>query len=333
MTTISTPPATMWAMARQRYGGPDSLEWCELPTPQPGKGEVLVRVLAAGLDQGAHHVMTGKPHVARLAFGLRRPRQATFGTEVAGVIAAVGDGGCDLAVGDRVFGTTLGAFAEYVVAKPARLSHMPAHWAPATGAALGVSSTTALQGLRDLGRVGRGDRVLILGASGGVGSFAVQMALVMGADVTAVCSGRKRAAVAALGAHRVLDYRVDDVASAGRHDVVVDIGGNRSVRALRRLLTMRGRLVMIGAEVTGVLGIGRQLRASALSPFVRQRLMMLVAKDRRSDLDVVKEMVEAGTVHPVVDRVMPLRDLADAMHALEAGEVTGKIVLAVADED
>lgn len=329
MNIAPAPPTTMWAMARRRYGGPEQLEWCELPVPQPRAGEVLVRVQAAGLDQGAHHVMAGKPYAARLAFGLRRPRQATFGMELAGVVAAVGDGPCDLSVGDRVFGTALGAFAGYVVAKPGRLARMPDHWEPMTGAALGVSSTTALQALRDLAQVRRGERVLILGASGGVGSFAVQIAAALGAEVTAVCSGAKAAAVAALGAQRVLDYRVDDVGAAGRHDVVIDIGGNRSVRTLRRLLTNRGRLVMVGAEVTGVLGIGRQLRASALSPFVRQRLIMQVAKDRRSDLETMRDMVEAGTVRPLIHALMGLEELPAALHALEAGEVTGKIVLSV----
>jgi NADPH:quinone reductase-like Zn-dependent oxidoreductase len=327
----------MRALVRDRYGTADRLTVRQVPRPAPGAGEVLVRVHAAGLDRGAWHVLTGRPYLIRIAgFGLRRPRDPGLGMELAGVVEAVGPGVTGLAVGDRVFGAGRSSFAEYALARPGALARMPADLTFEQAAAVPVSGLTALQALRDRGHVEAGQSVLVIGASGGVGSFAVQLAKAFGARVTGVASTAKVDLVRSLGADQVIDYTATELTAdlaaeltAGRrYDVVLDIGGNRGVRALRRLLAPTGTLVIVGGEGGGRWfgGIDRQLRATLLSPFVRQRLGTFVASQRTADLDVLRGFIEAGAVAPVVDRVCSLAELPAAIRDLEAGRVRGKVV-------
>lgn len=324
-----TVPRTMWAVGRTVYGDDDVLSVSEVPVPTIGPEEVLVRVRAAGLDRGVWHIMAGKPYMARLAFGLRRPKVHTIGMDVAGVIEAVGDGVEALRVGDEVFGGGTGTFAEVAKAKGRCVALKPAGVSFDDAAATPVSALTALQGLRDKVRLEPGERVLVIGASGGVGTFAVQIARAMGAHVTGVCSAAKADLVRSLGAHEVIEYdRGGNITDTGQHDVILDIGGGRPIRHLRRALTPRGRLLMVGAEGTGDwIGVTRQLRAVMLSPLVRQRLIMWVSTVRRDDLTVLAGMLEAGTLRPVVDRVVPLTGVDDAIRDMQAGRIRGKVVV------
>jgi NADPH:quinone reductase-like Zn-dependent oxidoreductase len=323
----------MRAIVRGRYGSADVLEVRQVPVPDAGDGEVLVRVRAAGLDRGVWHIMAGLPYLMRIAgYGVRGPKTAGLGSEVAGVIEAVGAKGTALRPGDAVYGTCGAAFAEYAVARADRLAHMPANLTFEQAAAVPVSAVTALQALRDHGRVEAGQRVLVVGASGGVGTFAVQIAKALGAEVTAVCSTAKVDLVRSIGADHVIDYtRADITDGAQRHDLVLDIGGNRPLPQLRRPLTRHGTLVIVGGEGgdrwTG--GIQRQLRAMALSPFVRQRLGTFIAKQNGADLDALRELIEAGAVTPVIDRAVALHEIPDAIRDLAGGRVGGKIVLAL----
>lgn len=322
-------PRSTWAAGRTEYGEHDVVTVTEVPLPTIGPEEVLIRVHAAGLDRGVWHIMSGKPYMARLAFGLRRPKVSTLGMDVAGVIEAVGEGVEALRVGDEVFGGGTGTFAGFAKAKGRCVALKPKDVSFDDAAATPVSALTALQGLRDKVELQPGERVLVIGASGGVGTFAVQLAHSMGAHVTGVCSAAKADLVRELGAHEVIEYdRGGDITDAGQHDVVLDIGGARSIGHLRRALTPRGRLLMVGAENSGDwIGVTRQLRAVALSPFVRQRLSMFVSTVRRDDLTVLGEMLAAGTLRPFVDRVVPLSGVADAIRDMQAGAIRGKVVV------
>ena len=279
----------MKAVVRDRYGSADVLAVRDVERPVAGDGEVLVRVRAAGLDRGAWHVMTGQPYLMRIAgFGLRRPKNHGLGTELAGVVEAVGAGVTGLNPGDAVFGVGSASFAEYTVARPAGLAPAPANLTSEQAAAVPVSAVTALQALRYHGQLKAGQSVLVIGASGGVGSFAVQLAKAFGATVTGVCSTAKTDLVRSLGADRVIDYTTGDIAAGGqRFDLVLDIGGNRPVAVLRRLLKPKGTLVLVGGEGGGRwTGLGRQLRSMMLSPFVGQRLGgPWVAMVKRNALD------------------------------------------------
>jgi NADPH:quinone reductase-like Zn-dependent oxidoreductase len=322
---------TMRAVVRERYGSADVLDLAEVDVPKPGDHEVLVRVRAAGLDRGVWHIMTGLPYLMRIAgYGVRRPKTAGLGTEVAGVIEAVGAQVTALRPGDAVYGTCGASFAEFAVARADRLARLPANLTFEQAAAVPVSAVTALQALRDRGRVQAGQRVLVVGASGGVGTFAVQIAKALGAEVTAVCSTAKVDLVRSLGADHVIDYtRAEITDGESRYDLVLDIGGNRPLSALRRALTRHGTLVIVGGEGgdrwTG--GIHRQLGAMALSPFVRQRLGTFIAKQNSADLDALRALIESGAVMPAIDRVVALDQVADAVRDLAAGRVSGKIVL------
>ena len=332
---VSAPPSTMRAVQHLRYGDAGVLQLAERDVPRPGRGQVLVRVRAAAIDRGTWHVMRGEPWLARLAFGLRRPSRVPVpGRDVAGTVVAVGDGVTRFAVGDEVYGTALGSLAEYAVAPVVRLAPAPSGVAAATLAPIPVSGLTAWQALRDGGRLQPGHRVLVIGASGGVGSFAVQLAHACGAEVVGVCSASKADAVRALGADRVIDRRVPAwwrplLDADERFDVVLDGGGRLPVRTLRRLVAPRGALVLVGAEgggpVTG--GMGRQLRAVLRGLVSRQRIVMLVARESGADLEGLNGFVERGQLSPYVDRVVDLDGVVDAMRALERGEVTGKIVV------
>jgi NADPH:quinone reductase-like Zn-dependent oxidoreductase len=316
---------SMRAIVQDRYGSAETWRVGELPVPAPGRGQVLVRIDAAAIDRGTWHLMHGVPWLARLAFGLRRPRNPVPGRDLAGTVAGVGPGVDDFAVGDRVFGTGAGSLAEYAVAPVGRLARMPAACSPEQAAVVPVSGQTALQAVCDVGRVHAGQRVLVTGGSGGVGSFAVQIAKAQGAEVTAVCSARKAAAVGRLGADRVLDHATDDpLAELGRYDVIVDIGGRVPVARLRRAVTRDGSVVLVGGLGGGKLLAGYE---RAVLGSMRSRVSMLASKERRADLERLAVMIEAGQVVPLVDSVVPLGDAADAMRRLESGDVTGKLCI------
>jgi NADPH:quinone reductase-like Zn-dependent oxidoreductase len=290
-----------------------------------------VRVVAAGVDRGVWHLMAGKPYAARLAFGLRAPRRRVRGSEFAGRVEAIGDGVAAVLPGDPVYGIGTGSFAQYVVAAEGKVAPAPTAIPLVAAAAVPVSASTALQAVRDHGRVTAGQKVLVIGASGGVGSFAVQIAKAFGAEVTGVARTDKLDLVRSLGADHVVDYTTGDVTEgAERYDVVLDIGGNRPIRQLRSALTARGTLVIVGGEGGGRwLGMGRQLRAAALSPFVGQKLGFFVNRGNRADLVVLTELIESGQVTPTVERAFPLADAAAAVTHMAEGRTRGKVVVQV----
>jgi NADPH:quinone reductase-like Zn-dependent oxidoreductase len=279
--------------------------------------------------------MAGLPYFARfigLGIGVRAPKASNPGRCFAGTVEQVGASVADLAPGDDVYGTCEGSFAEYASAPASQVARMPANLSFAQAAAVPISAVTALQGLRDSATVRPSDKVLILGASGGVGTFAVQIAKSFGAEVTGVCSTAKMESVRALGADHVIDYAVDDFADGSdRYDVILDIGGNSSLRRLRRALTPTGTLVIVGGETGGKLlgGFDRSLRAPLLSLVTRQKLTMLASKENAHDLDVVRELIESGRVTPAIDATYPLAETAVAVRALIDGRVRGKVVVTV----
>lgn len=329
MTTLAG--RTMRAVVQDRYGTAEVLRLGRLPRPVVGDHEVLVEVRAAGLDRGTEHLVTGKPYAMRLAFGLRRPRNPVPGRDVAGTVVDVGSAVTRFAAGDEVYGIAPGSFAEYAVARESRLARKPATLSFAQAAVVPVSAATALRALVDVGRVQAGQSVLVVGASGGVGSYAVQLAKAFGAEVTGVCSTAKADLVTSLGADHVIDYTRDDFADGSRrYDLVLDIAGNPSLTRLRRALRPKGTAVFVGGEDAGVLiGMGRQLRGVLLSVFVRQRLTLLAAKERASDYDRLTDLIEAGRLVPSLDRTYPLEDAPLAVRQLEAGHVRGKIAITV----
>jgi NADPH:quinone reductase-like Zn-dependent oxidoreductase len=322
----------MTAIVQGRYGAPDVLELREVPRPTLGEHDVLVRVAAAGVDRGVWHLLTGRPYLTRLAFGLRRPRNPVPGLDLAGVVDTVGAAVTRFAEGDLVFGTGDGTFAQYARASEGRLAGIPTNLTMAQAGVLAVSGSTALQAVEDHGRVRPGDQVLVLGASGGVGTYAVQIANALGGIVTGVASTDKLDLVRRLGASRVIDYRTDDpLAEPGRYDVIIDTGGNRRLRHLRRALTPTGTLVIVGGENGGrwLGGTDRQIRAKLASLVTRQRLTTFVAREDAAHLERLADLVESGHVEPVVDRSYPLADAADAIAHLESGRTRGKIAIAV----
>jgi NADPH:quinone reductase-like Zn-dependent oxidoreductase len=300
--------------------------------PEIADEEVLVRVHAAGVDRGVWHLMTGLPYLTRLAFGLRAPKNPVPGMDVAGVVEAVGGSVTRFQPGDEVFGIGKGTFAEYARAPEHKLAPKPASLTFEQAAVLAISGLTALQGLRDHGRVEPGQKVLIVGASGGVGTYAVQIARAFGAQVTGVCSTTKVEMVRSIGADHVIDYTREDFADGSqRWDVILDIGGSLSLTRLRRALTPRGTLVIVGGEGGGRwLGVvGRLLRAHLLFPFVGQKLGTFVSKENHEDMIVLKELTESGKVTPVIDRTYPLAAVPEAIRYLEEGRVQGKVVITV----
>ncbi|MGY1743446.1 MULTISPECIES: NAD(P)-dependent alcohol dehydrogenase [unclassified Blastococcus] len=325
----------MRSVVQERWGREpeDVLAVAEVGRPAIGDGEVLVRVRAASVDRGTWHAMAGEPYAIRLAgFGVRRPRAANPGRSLAGTVVAVGPGVTGLGPGDEVYGVGEAALAEYARARPAKLTAAPAGLTAVQAAAVPVSGLTALQAVRDRARVQPGESVLVIGASGGVGSFAVQLAKAAGARVTGVAGPAKLDLVRSLGADAVVDHsREEFLDGRRRYDVVLDTGGNRRLTDLRRALTARGRLVIVGGEDAGRwLGIRRQLRAQLLSPFTRQRLGTFIASEDAADLAVLRGHLEAGRVTPAVDRVFPLEQTAAALRHLLDGAARGKVVVAVA---
>ena len=292
-----------------------------------------MRVAAASVDRGTWHLMAGLPYPIRAAgFGLRAPKALNPGRSVAGTIAAVGTKVIDLRVGDEVFGTCDGAFAEYARGRRDRLDLKPVNLDFEQASAVPVSGLTALQAVRDHGKVRAGERVLVIGASGGVGTFAVQIAKAFGAEVTGVCSTAKVDLVRALGADHVVDYEHSDFANTtDPYDVILDTGGNAGLSRLRRALTGRGRLVIVGGETEGrwLGGSDRQLRAMLVSPFVSHSLTTFVASENAEDLVALRDLIEAGKVAPAVDRIYPLQDVAAAMRHMQQGRARGKVVIRV----
>jgi NADPH:quinone reductase-like Zn-dependent oxidoreductase len=321
----------MKAITRHRYGGVDAIEFEEMARPDVAADQVLVRVRAAAVGRDVWHLMTGLPYLTRVAgFGVRAPRQPVLGRDLAGVVDAVGTDVTRFSPGDEVFGVADGSFAEYAVADEDHLAHKPAVLTFEEAAAMPVSGSTALEAVRDRGRTRPGQRVAITGASGGVGSFAVQIARAMGAEVTGVCSTTKADLVRSLGAAHVVDYTREDLTGTGvRYDVIVDIAGNRRLRDLRRALTPSGRLVIVGGEggdrVTG--GSHRLLRALLWSPFVGQTLTTFISSERREDLEELARLAEADQLRPAVDRTWSLAEAADAITHLADGHTRGKAVL------
>jgi NADPH:quinone reductase-like Zn-dependent oxidoreductase len=329
MTTLTD--RTMRAVLQDRYGTAEVLRLGRVPRPVIGEHDVLVEVRAAGLDRGTEHLITGKPYAARLAFGMRRPKNPVPGRDVAGTVVDVGAAVTRFAVGDEVYGVAPGSFAEYAVARESRLARKPANLSFTQAAVIPVSAATALRALVDVGRVQPGQSVLVIGASGGVGSYAVQLAKAFGAEVTGVCSTAKADLVTSLGADHVIDYTREDFADGSRrYDLILDIAGNPSLTRLRRALAPRGTAVFVGGEDAGVLiGMGRQLRGVLLSAFVKQRIALLVAKESATDYDRLTDLIEAGKVVPSIDRTYPLEDAPLAVRQLEAGHVRGKVAITV----
>jgi NADPH:quinone reductase-like Zn-dependent oxidoreductase len=323
----------MKAIVQDTYGSPDVLELREIDKPVVGDDDVLLQVHAAGVDQGVWHLMAGQPYLMRIAgVGLRAPKNPVLGLDVAGRVEAVGENATRFQPGDEVFGTCRGSFAEYGCARADRLAPKPANLSFEQAAAVHVSGGTALQAIRDQGKVRPGQRVLIIGAGGGVGTFAVQLAKAYGAEVTGVCSTTKTDLVRSIGADRVIDYTREDFADGrNRYDVILDIAGNRSLSHLRRALAPEGTLVIVGGEGGGKWfgGIDRQLRATLLSPFVRQKLGTWISTQRKDDLEELRGFLEAGKVTPIIDRTFPLSEAPEAIRYMRKGHARGKIVIAV----
>jgi NADPH:quinone reductase-like Zn-dependent oxidoreductase len=321
----------MKAIVQSRYGSPDLLRLEEIAKPGVKDDEVLVRVRAAAVNIGDWHLVRGVPYVMRLVFGVRGPRRRTPGLDIAGQVEAVGGNVEQLRPGDEVFGWCKGAFAEYACTAENNLLHRPTNLTFEQAAAVGDSAFTALAAVRDQGRVRPGQRVLINGASGGVGTFAVQIAKSFGANVTAVCSTRNVDLVRSLGADHVIDYTREHFSqSAERYDVMLDLVGTSSLSDCRRALTPRGTYVLVGVKDMGRwLGLGRQFKALLLSPAVGQRMRVFVVRHNREDLAILKELVETGKVAPVIDRHYSLSDTPKALRYQGEGHAHGKIVIVV----
>ncbi len=321
----------MKALLQSGYGHTEVFRLGTIPRPSPGPGEVLVKVEAAGIDRGTWHLMTGRPYLMRLmGFGLFAPKEPVAGLDLAGTVVEVGEGVERFHVGDDVLGIGRGSFAEFARARADKLVRKPKALSFAEAAALGVSGGTALQAI-DAAELLAGERVLIVGASGGVGTYAVQMAKARGAHVTGVASTAKLETVRAVGADRVIDYTTTDF-TAEPYDVILDLGGNTPLGRLRRALTPTGRLVFVGGENGGdwTAGFGRQMLALLLAPFVRQRFILLLSREHHTVTQRVVDLVERKAVTPVIDRRIPLRQVPGALLDLEAGRVRGKVVVEIA---
>jgi NADPH:quinone reductase-like Zn-dependent oxidoreductase len=326
----SMPERTMRAIVQKAYGTADVLSMEEIGRPVIEPGEELVEVRGAGLDRGTWHLMAGMPYAMRImGYGVRAPKAAVPGFDVAGVVLEAGSEVTRFKAGDEVFGIAKGSFAEFAAAREDKLALKPSNLTFEQAAAVGISGLTALQGL-EAGRLQAGQSVLIIGASGGVGTYAVQIAKALGAKVTGVASTAKLDLVRSIGADHVIDYTREDFAEGDtKYDLILDIGGNSTLSRLRRALTPDGTVVIAGGENGGrwVGGYDRQLRALALSPFVGQRLTALASKEHFSGLERLAELIEDGHVVPAIERTYPLGDMPAAMRHLVAGQVRGKLVI------
>jgi NADPH:quinone reductase-like Zn-dependent oxidoreductase len=322
----------MEAIVQDVYGSADRLRLSQIERPVIGAGEVLVQVRAADVDRGTCHLMRGEPYLVRiLGFGFRGPKNRVPGLDVAGTVAAAGAGVTRFRPGDEVFGIARGSFAEYAAAQEDKLVRKPAGLSFEQAAVVAVSGLAAIKGLR-AGRIAAGQKVLIIGASGGVGTYAVQLAKALGAKVTGVASTGKVGLVRSIGADEVLDYTREDFADGRRHyDLILDIGGNSHLSRLRRALTPKGTLVIAGSEGARWTGVGRQTRALALSPLVPQRLTMYVSSTskRQADLESLRRQIEAGHLTPVVGKTYPLPQVPEAIRHLESGRAQGKVAITI----
>jgi len=324
-------PTRMRAIVQTRYGDAGDLHLDRIDVPEVADDEVLVRVHAAGLDRGTWHLMTGKPYLMRIAgMGFRGPKDRVPGRDLAGVVEAVGSAVTRFAIGDEVYGIGRGTFAEHAVAPEAKLALKPARLSFEQAAVVPISAGTALQALTDQGHLEAGQTVLVIGASGGVGSYAVQIAKALGAEVTGVAGTEKLDLVRSLGADHVIDYNQADFADGTSHyDLILDIAGNPGLSRLRRALTPTGTVVLVGGEHGGNLtgGMNRSLRALLLTPFIGQRFTMFIAKERASDLERLAGFFEAGTVVPSLGHTFPLDRVPKAMRLLDSGQVRGKVAI------
>lgn len=332
--TSANSQASMQAIVQDRYAtAPEQVLRLErIGIPRIMDDEILLRVRAAGVDRGTWHLMAGSPYVMRvLGFGLRGPKTRVPGLDVAGTVEAVGKKVAGVGIGDEVFGTAKGAFAEYAAAPASKVVPKPAKLTFEQAAAIAVSGTVALQAIRDHARVQPGQHVLVIGASGGVGSFAVQIAKAYDAEVTGVCSTAKVDFVRALGADHVIDYAREGLADGGRrYDAIIDIAGNRRLSELRGLLSRKGTLVITGGEGGPWLGgTQRNLWAYLLSPLVSQKLTAFVSRLNGDDLRVLVNLIEAGSLRPAIERIYPLADAPAALRSLAAGNARGKVVLTI----
>ena len=330
----ATAVTVMRAVVQDIYGDADQLRLEEMAVPTVGPEDVLVGVRAAGVHIGDWHVMTGRPYLMRImGFGLRGPKARVRGMDVAGTVKAVGGNVTRFRPGDDVYGVCDGSFADYATARVKTLAAKPASLTFEQAAALPTSGCTALQALRDTGQITAGDRVLIIGASGGVGLLAVQIAKALGAEVTGVCSTAKLDLVRKAGADHVIDYTAAEVTDAGQqYDLVLDTGGDRTLAALRRCLTPHGRLVLVGGEGGGrIIGaaMARSLRAVTLSRFVKQSLRMVMGATKADDLQTLTDLADSGKILPAIDRSYPLPEAADAIRFLHSGHTQGKLVITV----
>jgi NADPH:quinone reductase-like Zn-dependent oxidoreductase len=320
----------MKAIINDRYSSPPSLELQEIEKPVFGDDGVLLRVHAASVNPADWRPLRGKPYLIRPMMGLRRPKQRIPGVDVAGIVEAVGKDVTKFGPGDEVFGARSGAFADYLCGVERNFVSKPEGLTLEQAATIPIAGCTALQALRDHGRLQPGQTVLINGAAGGVGTFTVQIAKALGAQVTGVCSTRNAEMVRSLGADRVIDYSQEDFTKCGqRYDLIVDNVGTRSLRHLRRVLTPKGTLVVVGARKSDWLLalFALPLKARLVSPFVGQRMIFFIAKLRNADLVVLKELIEAGKVTPVIDRTYPLSEVPEAIRYVESGHARGKVVI------
>ncbi|MFJ4103900.1 NAD(P)-dependent alcohol dehydrogenase [Amycolatopsis japonica] len=320
----------MKAIVQNEYGTTDVLQPADLPEPEAGPDGVVVRVRAAGVDPGVWHLMEGSPYLVRLmGFGVRRPKARVRGMDFAGVVHAVGGEVTRFRPGDEVFGTCQGSFAEYALTTVDSIARKPERLGFDEAAAVPISAFTALQALRDRGRVAPRQKVLIIGAGGGVGTFAVQIAKAFGAEVDGVCGTGKVDLARSLGAARVFDYTREDF--GGGYDLIIDTAGNRSLTSLRKSLTPRGTLVLVGGETEGkwIGAVGRTLRALVLGPFVKQKLRGLISTENQDDLQTLRALIEAGKVTPVIDRAYSLAEAPEAVRYVRDGHTSGKVVITV----
>src|SRR5918995_2290153 len=325
----------MQAIIQDNYGSAEVLELRDVEKPRPGDDELLIRVHAAGLDPGVWHLMTGLPYLVRvMGFGLRKPKIRIRGTDVAGTVEAAGKDVTQPKEGDPVYGTCDGSFAEYACAKAERFAPKPANLSFEQAAAAPISGMTALHALRDAGKLQPEQKVLIIGAAGGVGTHAVQLAKAFGAVVTGVCSTAKAELVRAIGADEVIDYtREDFTAGTRRFDLILDTAGRRPLSQVRQALTPQGTLVIVGGEGGGrwLGGFQRQIFAPVRSLFTEQRLLGLISTERRQDLLTLKDLIEAGKLTPVIDKIYPLSEAPQAIRYLEQGHARGKVVLTISE--
>ncbi|HEU4355223.1 MAG TPA: NAD(P)-dependent alcohol dehydrogenase [Actinomycetota bacterium] len=326
----------MKAIVQDEYGSPDVLRLEEIDVPAVGANDVLVRVDAAGLDPGVWHLMNGLPYLVRImGFGLRRPKLRVRGSDLAGRVETVGAAVTGFHPGDEVMGVGEGSFAEYAIAPPDKLVPKPQSLTFAQAAVVPISGLSALHAVRDIGKVRSGQRVMVIGAAGGVGSYAVQIAKASGAEVTGVCSSGKIELVRSIGADHVVDYTREDLGDGTRrYDMIVDTAGRRPLSRIRRVLAARGTLVIVGGDGGGrwLGGFDRQiLRAPVLSVFSGQKLRGLISKETREDLERLTELIETGQVAPVIDRTYPLPEVPEAVRYLAEGHPAGKIAIHVSD--